>query len=150
MTRNSLLLATGLIGTVLAGPVLAQATTPTVSAPTIITTTTPATVTVRAALADPMKIDTHALQSGMRTSKVVGMTVVNSNNDTLGTIDDLIVMPNETVPYAVLSVGGFLGMGAHYVVVPYGLLEPTDKKQMRLPNATKDSLKALPSFAYPA
>jgi len=98
---------------------------------------------------DPMKIDHMSLRQGLRTSKLVGMTVVNSANETLGTIDDLIVMPNDTVTYAVLSVGGFLGMGAHYVVVPYANLEPRDK-QMHLPNASKESLKTLPSFLYPA
>jgi len=97
---------------------------------------------------DPMKIDHMSLRQGLRTSKLVGMTVVNSANETLGTIDDLIVMPNDTVTYAVLSVGGFLGMGAHYVVVPYANLEARDK-QMHLPNASKESLKALPSFVYP-
>ena len=39
----------------------------------------------------------------------------------MGTIDDLIVTPNEKVPYAVVSVGGFLGMDSKYVVVPYSL-----------------------------
>ena len=117
------------------------------------TTTSPSVMVPRGVAVvmpmDPMKIDHMSLRQGMRTSKVVGMTVVNSANETLGTIDDLIVMPNDTVTYAVLSVGGFLGMGAHYVVVPYANLEARDK-QMRLPNASKESLKALPSYNYPA
>ena len=46
-----------------------------------------------------------------------------------------------------LSVGGFLGMGTKYVVVPYSSLQVRDKKMM-LPGATKDSLKALPEFKY--
>jgi hypothetical protein len=50
-------------------------------------------------------------------------------------------------PFAVLSVGGFLGMGTKYVVVPYTSLQVRDKK-MVLPGATKDSLKALPEFKY--
>ncbi|MGL1733462.1 PRC-barrel domain-containing protein, partial [Vibrio parahaemolyticus] len=74
-----------------------------------------------------------------RTSKVVGSTVVNENKDTVGTIDDLIVTPNAKVPFAVLSVGGFLGMGTKYVVVPFSDLKVADK-QMVLPGATKDSL----------
>jgi PRC-barrel domain len=59
----------------------------------------------------------------------------------------LIVTPGEVVPFAVLSVGGFLGMGAKYVVVPYIALKVQDKK-MVLPGATKGSLKALPEFKY--
>ena len=45
--------------------------------------------------------------------------MVNEANETVGTIDDLIVTPGGQAPYAVLSVGGFLGMGTKYVVVPF-------------------------------
>jgi sporulation protein YlmC with PRC-barrel domain len=94
-----------------------------------------------------MKVDPASLATGYRTSKVVGSNVVNEANETVGTIDDLIVTPNEKVPFAVLSVGGFLGMGTKYVVVPFSSLQVKDK-QMVLPGATKDSLKALPEFKY--
>jgi hypothetical protein len=94
-----------------------------------------------------MKVDPASLATGYRTSKVVGSSVVNEANETVGTIDDLIVTPSEKVPFAVLSVGGFLGMGTKYVVVPYNSLQVRDKK-MVLPGATKDSLKALPEFKY--
>ena len=94
-----------------------------------------------------MKVDPQTVATGYRTSKVVGSTVVNEANETIGTIDDLIVTPSEKVPFAVLSVGGFLGMGTKYVVVPYTSLQVRDKK-MVLPGATKDSLKALPEFKY--
>lgn len=93
------------------------------------------------------KVDPMTLTSGYRTSKVVGSSVVNSANETVGTIDDLIVTPNEKVPFAVISVGGFLGMGARYVVVPYSSLEVNDKRMM-LRDATKESLKNLPEFNY--
>jgi hypothetical protein len=94
-----------------------------------------------------MKVDPTTVATGYRTSKVVGSTVVNEANETVGTIDDLIVTPNEKVPFAVLSVGGFLGMGTKYVVVPFSSLQVKDKR-MLLPGATKDSLKALPEFKY--
>jgi hypothetical protein len=86
-----------------------------------------------------MKVDPQSVATGYRTSKVVGSTVLNEANETVGTIDDLIV--------AVLSVGGFLGMGSKYVVVPFSSLQVEDKK-MVLPGATKDSLKGLPEFKY--
>jgi hypothetical protein len=94
-----------------------------------------------------MKVDPQSLATGYRTSKVVGSTVINEANETVGTIDDLIVTPSEKVPFAVLSVGGFLGMGAKYVVVPYSALEVNDKRMM-LRGATKESLKSLPEFKY--
>jgi hypothetical protein len=94
-----------------------------------------------------MKVDPQTLATGYRTSKVVGSTVVNDANETVGKIDDLIVTPTEKVPFAVLSVGGFLGIGTKYVVVPYSSLQVREN-QMVLPGATKDSLKALPDFKY--
>jgi hypothetical protein len=93
------------------------------------------------------KVDPQSLATGYRTSKVVGSTVVNGANETVGTIDDLIVTPNDKVPFAVLSVGGFLGIGTKYVVVPYNALEVNDKRMM-LRDATKESLKSLPEFKY--
>jgi PRC-barrel domain len=94
-----------------------------------------------------MKVDPATVAIGYRVSKVVASTVVNEANETVGTTDDLIVTPGEKVPFAVLWVGGFLGMGTKYVVVRYSALKVQDKK-MVLPGATKDSLKALPEFKY--
>jgi hypothetical protein len=94
-----------------------------------------------------MKVDPQSLATGYRTSKIVGSTVVNESNETVGTIDDLIVTPGGQAPYAVLSVGGFLGMGTKYVVVPFTSLKIVDKK-MVLPGGSKDALKALPEFKY--
>jgi hypothetical protein len=94
-----------------------------------------------------VKVDPQTAATGYRTSKVVGSTVVNEANETVGTIDDLIVTPSEKVPFAVLSVCGFLGMRTKYVVVPYSSLQVRDKKMVR-PGATKESLKALPELKY--
>jgi hypothetical protein len=47
----------------------------------------------------------------------------------------------------VLSIGGFLGMGAHLVAVPYDSLKFVDKKFV-LPGGTKEGLKLLPEFKY--
>jgi PRC-barrel domain len=94
-----------------------------------------------------MKVDPASLATGYRTSQVVGSTVVNETNQTVGTIDDLIVTPTEKVPFTVLSVGGFLGMGTKYVVVPFSSLQVKDK-HMVLAGATKDTLMALPAFKY--
>jgi hypothetical protein len=92
-------------------------------------------------------VDPLSLVTGYRSSKVVGSSVFNEANEEIGKIDDLIVTPKDSVPYAVLSVGGFLGLGKHYVVVPASELQ-VDNKRMLLRGATKDSLKALPSYSY--
>ena len=93
------------------------------------------------------KVDPQSLATGYRTSKVVGSVVSNEANEAIGTVDDLIVTPNDKVPFAVLSIGGFLGIGTKYVVVPASALEVSDK-HLLLRGATKDSLAALPEFKY--
>lgn len=94
-----------------------------------------------------MQVDPASLATGYRASKVIGSTVVNDANVTVATIDDLIITATDKVPLAVLSVGGFLGIGSRYVVVSFGSLQ-VKNKQMVLPGATKDALIALPSFKY--
>ncbi len=94
-----------------------------------------------------VKVDVLSLETGYRTSKVVGSTVVNEADEVVGKIDDLIVTPNDKIPFAVLSVGGFLGMGTHFVVVPFNTLDVRGEK-MVLRGATKDSLKNLIEFKY--
>ena len=95
-----------------------------------------------------MKVDPASAATGFRSSKIVGSSVVNETNETVGSVDDLIVTPNDSkAPYAVLSIGGFLGLGTRYVVVPFSELHMQDKKIV-LPGATKDALKALPEFKY--
>ena len=94
-----------------------------------------------------MKVDPATLATGYRTSKVVGSAVLNETGETIGAIDDLIVTTSDQVPFAVLSVGGFLGVGTKFVVVPASALEVRDNK-MVLGGATKDSLKSLPGYTY--
>jgi PRC-barrel domain len=127
MTRSNTLLAGSVIlAAALSGPAFSQGVPQTLSL---------------------MKVDPQTIATGYRTSKVVGSSVVNEANETVGTIDDLIVVPNEKVPFAVLSVGGFLGMGTTYVVVPFNALDLNEKRVL-LRGATKDSLKSLPPFKY--
>ena len=93
------------------------------------------------------KVDVQKLAAGYRASKVIGSSVVNEENEVIGKIDDLLVSLDGKEPYAVLSIGGFLGMGTHLVAVPYETLKSADDKIM-LPGGTKNSLRMLPEFKY--
>src|SRR5271166_2957211 len=95
-----------------------------------------------------VKVNVQTLAAGYRASKVIGSNVVNDANETIGKIDDLLVSSDGKRPYAVLSIGGLLGMGTHLVVVPYDFtLKFTDNK-VTLPGGTKEGLKMLPEFKY--
>src|SRR3984893_9287800 len=94
-----------------------------------------------------VKVDVQKVAAGYRASKVIGNSVLNDANETIGKIDDLLVTRDGKEPYVVLSIGGFLGMGTHLVVVRYDGLKFDDNKIV-LPGGTKDGLKMLPAFEY--
>jgi sporulation protein YlmC with PRC-barrel domain len=60
-----------------------------------------------------------SFQGDWRASKVVGLNVYNEQNENVGSINDLLMDKSGSVKAAVISVGGFLGMGARLVAVPY-------------------------------
>ena len=93
------------------------------------------------------KVDVQKVAAGHQASKVIGNSVLNDANETIGKIDDLLVTRDGKEPYVVLSIGGFLGMGTHMVVVRYDSLKFEDNKIV-LPGGTKDGLKMLPAFEY--
>jgi hypothetical protein len=93
------------------------------------------------------KVDLQTVAAGYRASKVIGSSVVNSADETIGKIDDLLVTRDGKEPYAVLTISGFLGMGTHMVVVRYDSLKFADNKIV-LPGGSKEGLKTLPTFEY--
>jgi len=78
---------------------------------------------------------------------VLGRTVYNDSGDAVGKVDDIIVAPNKAISYAIVGVGGFLGVGRHDVAIPVSQIKETDGKFV-LAGATKDALKAIPPFEY--
>ena len=83
---------------------------------------TPTTTTDRANMA-PATASDSSFQGDWRTSKVVGLNVYNDNNESIGSINDLLTDKAGNIKAAVISVGGFLGVGAHLVAVPFEKLK---------------------------
>jgi sporulation protein YlmC with PRC-barrel domain len=97
-----------------------------------------------------VKVDLSVVAKGYRTSKLIGSSVSNDKSEKIGTLDD-VVADKKQLNFAVLQVGGFLGVGGHLVVVPYDSLVIDDAGQkVTLPGATKDELKKLSQFNYPS
>jgi sporulation protein YlmC with PRC-barrel domain len=88
--------------------------------------------------------------TGWRVSKLLRAEVRNDKSEKIGKIDDVVVAPDGTLTTAVIEIGGFLGMGAHRVMIPVRQLVFSEKAphQIVLPGASKDALKALPQFKY--
>ena len=79
--------------------------------------------------------------------QILGKDVYNDAGDKIGEVDDLIVAPNKSLSYAIVGVGGFLGVGEHQVAVPVSKFKQQMGKIV-LRGATKDALKAAPKFEY--
>lgn len=91
-------------------------------------------------------VDIAAVDEGYRASQLLGKSVRNDKNETIGTLDDLVITKNQAL-YAVLQVGAFLGLGGHLIAVPYDSLNITDDGQkIILPGASKDALGKLPQY----
>jgi sporulation protein YlmC with PRC-barrel domain len=94
-------------------------------------------------------VDVKPLAEAYRASRMIGTPVLNDKNEKIGTVDDLIVSPNDRVLFAVLSVGGFLGINRRLIAVPYSELKVDDEgRKIILPGASKDALSNLPEFRY--
>jgi sporulation protein YlmC with PRC-barrel domain len=74
-------------------------------------TTKPSTSTVT--------LSDSAMQGNWRASKVVGLSVYNDKNESLGSINDILLDKSGNIKAVVLGVGGFLGVGEHLVAVPF-------------------------------
>jgi sporulation protein YlmC with PRC-barrel domain len=90
---------------------------------------------------------TQAVAVGNRASKLIGAPVHNEEGEKIGSIDDLIISPDHSVSFAIVSVGGFLGLGSRLVAIPVDQLRE-DKDRLMLPGATKEALAKLPEFKY--
>jgi hypothetical protein len=79
---------------------------------------TPTTTTDRANMA-PAAASDSSFQGDWRASKVVGLNVYNDNNESLGSINDLLTDKSGNIKGVVISVGGFLGVGTRLVAVSF-------------------------------
>ena len=80
-----------------------------------------------------------------RANALIGTTVRNSAGDKIGTIDDLLMGNDSKINYAVLSVGGFLGIGDRLVAIPMSELQMA-ADHMVMPSATKEAVSKMPKF----
>jgi hypothetical protein len=95
-------------------------------------------------------VDVKSVAKGYRASKLTGHEVVNDQNQEIGTVDDFIIGQDKAL-FAILEVGGFLGVGGHLVAVPFASLQLDDMgRKIVLPGASKAKLETLPVFEYAA
>ena len=81
-------------------------------------------------------------------SKVTGTNVYNPNGDSLGSIHDVMLDKNSgKVSYAILSFGGFLGIGESYHPLPWHVLTYSERLGGYVVSLDRSTLKDAPSYA---
>ncbi len=102
---------------------------------------TPTATSDRAAINQP-----SAAQGQWRASKLPGLNVYNSANESLGDINDVLTDSSGKITAVIIGVGGFLGVGEHYVSVPFEKIkwvnEPVAVNTATNPPATPGSSAA--------
>jgi hypothetical protein len=85
-------------------------------------------------------------------SKLKGLNVHNQKDQSVGEIADFAIKNNQ-VDALILSVGGFLGIGEHYVAVSPSSIniryDSANDNWLASMNTTKEALTAAPEFKYP-
>ena len=79
--------------------------------------------------------------------QILGKDVFNDKGEKIGKVEDLIVAPNKSISYGIISAGGYLGINKHDVAIPASQFKSQNGK-LTLPGATKEALRAMPPFKY--
>ncbi|MDB5549207.1 MAG: photosystem reaction center subunit [Tardiphaga sp.] len=112
----------GIVGSALLATAAFAQSPSTDSTTTPSTSPSPSTTTAPSATSTPPSstASTNSSYTGnWRASKVVGLSVYNEGNESLGTINDLLTDKSGKIVAVVVGVGGFLGVGERYVAIPF-------------------------------
>ena len=102
------------------------------------------TTQTRASERDLHKDETGSLISA---DKVEGTPVYDPNGDKIGTVDKVMIDKRSgQVPYAVMSFGGFLGIGDSYHPLPWNVLDYDTAKGGYVVNVSRQQLEGAPTF----
>jgi len=94
-------------------------------------------------------VDVSSITSGalIAAEKVNGSTVYNLSGDKLGSVEDILIdkVSGQAV-YALLSFGGFLGLGEKHHPLPWGILKYDGEKDGYVINLDKKKLQDSPDY----
>jgi hypothetical protein len=85
--------------------------------------------------------------SPVKASSVIGTSVVDPQDESLGNIKEIVIDPSSgRVAYAVVSFGGFLGLGEKLFAIPFGAFKYNVTTNKYILNVPKEHLKEAPGF----
>jgi sporulation protein YlmC with PRC-barrel domain len=84
--------------------------------------------------------------SAIRAKKVLGTNIKDNSGQKIGEIEDVILdKQSNSIMFAVVSFGGFLGAGEKYHPIPWAALNYVESENAYVVPYTKDQLKAAPA-----
>ncbi len=90
---------------------------------------------------------TTKIRQVLSSSSIVGTTVQNMGREDLGEIKDLMIdLSGGRIAYAVLSFGGFLGMGDKLFAIPWQAFQVVQEEEVLLLDVAKEKLQQAPGF----
>jgi sporulation protein YlmC with PRC-barrel domain len=153
-TLSTMAAAAVLVASTAAAPVFAQTT------PAAPATTAPASPAAPSAGTTAPAVDassaagtylTQQAENQISANDYIGKSVYNANNESIGSINDLIFEDQGGVVAAVIGVGGFLGIAEKDVAVPIEKVtmnrDAANNNEVRLTTTeTADTLKGAPEY----
>ena len=86
-------------------------------------------------------------QALISAGKVQGTPVLNANGESLGSIYDVMLEKRTgRIAYAVLTFGGFLGVGKKYVPLPWAMLTYKEQSAGYVVSIPKEALENGPTL----
>jgi sporulation protein YlmC with PRC-barrel domain len=83
----------------------------------------------------------------LQATAVIGNKVVNPAGEQLGNLKELVIdLEDGRIAYAVLSFGGFMGMGDKLFAIPWEALVPNPQDRTFILDVEKEVLKEAPGF----
>jgi sporulation protein YlmC with PRC-barrel domain len=101
----------------------------------------------RACFPDGGPMKATATRQTLSASSLIGDTVRNGAGEKLGEAKELMIdLPTGRIAYAVLSFGGFLGVGDKLFAVPWSALALDEENRQLVLDVSKEVLEAAPGF----
>lgn len=90
---------------------------------------------------------TDAAKDTIRASRVAGTEVYASTGEHLGHVEDIVIGKRDgRVRHAIMSFGGFLGIGAELHPVPWSMLDYDPDRKAYVVPVTREQLLGAPRF----
>jgi sporulation protein YlmC with PRC-barrel domain len=89
--------------------------------------------------------------SAIRARKVLGTSVVDTSGNKIGEIEDIVLdKQSNNIMFAVVSFGGFLGMGDKYHPLPWSMLDYDPEENAYVVSVTREQLQSAPADSVSA